>query len=135
MLDFFDKDSPRRRACFLNSVFDCSPLRNSKNFQIFGCACPRIELIRRCQPSRKFVVLGSLPRVLSYTDQIDGGNGGSLQVRRKGRNASVPVSALEYCPIYVRSKYSAKSSASGGRSGLISGRHDGQSRLVGTQVP
>ena len=85
---YFDKDSPRRRACFLNSVFDCSPLRNSKNFQIFGCACPRIELIRRCQPSRKFVVLGSLPRVLSYTDQRDGGNGGSLQVRRKGRSAS-----------------------------------------------
>ena len=98
LLDFFYKDSPRRRACFLNSVFDCSPFRNSKNFQIFGCACPRIELIRRCQTSRKFVVLGSLPRVLSYTDQIDGGNGGSLQVRRK---ASVPVSALEYCPILL----------------------------------
>ena len=67
LLDFLDKNSPQRRACFLNSVFDCSPLRNSKNFKIFGCACPRIELIRWCQPSRKFVVLGSLPRVLSYT--------------------------------------------------------------------
>ena len=41
LLDFFDKDS---RACFLNSVFDCSPLRNSKNFQIFGCAsCSEVQ--------------------------------------------------------------------------------------------
>ena len=63
-----------------------------------------MELIRRWQPSRKFVVLGSLPRVLSYTDQIDGGNGGSLQVIRKGRSTSVPVSALSRVfPIYVRS--------------------------------
>ena len=64
---FFGQRFPTEENFFLNSVFDCSPLRNSKNFQIFGCACPRIELIRRCQPSRKFVVLGSLPRVLSYT--------------------------------------------------------------------
>ena len=64
-VDCLVRDSPRRRACFLNSVLDCSPFKNSKNFQIFGCACPRIELIRRCQPSRKFVVLGTLPRVRS----------------------------------------------------------------------
>ena len=109
LLDFFDKDSPQRRACFLNLVFYCSPLRNSKIFQIFGCACPRIELIRRFQPSRKFVVLSSLPRVLSYTDQIDGGNGGSLQVRRKGRKSmSIRISTgilSNICPYKVQRKF------------------------------
>ena len=43
---FFDKDSPRWRACFLNSVFDYSPLRNSKNFQILD--------VRRCSEVQKF---------------------------------------------------------------------------------
>ena len=46
---FFYKDSPRWRAYFLNSVFDCSPLRNSKNFQIFGC----VSLFRKSEILRK----------------------------------------------------------------------------------
>ena len=80
---FFFTKIPHGGELAFSTRYLTAPFKNSKNFQIFGCACPRIELIRRCQPSRKFVVLGLLPRVLSYTDQIDGGNGGSLQVRRK----------------------------------------------------
>ena len=66
---FFDKDSRRWRACFLNSVFDCSHLRNSKSdlniwISVTGSSCRAVKSLSF------FTVIVLLLVVLLFVDLL-----------------------------------------------------------------